>query len=432
MKTVVIDTCVLINDPYCLYKFDEHDIVLPLAVIEELDNLKMSQNPSKAQSARSATREIAKILGEEDPQKGVRIPDKGNLFIIKLNDFESVVDLDSKNDNTIILTAFELQKVSSYVVFVSCDINARIKAKSLGLKSEDYNNTKVEISDQYKGWQYKTVSQEQCWELRDVGSIEFIGDYEPNEYIFLKCPEEPTIFIGKYDAELECLWHVESTLKEGVSGINPMNVEQRVLVDALLDPKVNLITATGSSGSGKTLLSIASALEQVVQQKKYKKVIITRPIIGLDSGIGYLPGDKDEKMSVWVQPFMDNLEFIMENSHKQNLKSIDQLQQNGTLEVEALTFIRGRSLPNVFMIIDEAQNLTPHEVKTILTRIGENSCIVFMGDTEQIDFSTAYMDATSNGLVNLVNRFKSEKISAHVHLTKTERSELAEKAVQLL
>lgn len=430
-KTLVLDTNVLINDPLALYSFEENSIVLPIEVIEELDKLKSEQHSSRSRSAREVGRVLDKLIKGKDVSKGIALPSGGTLFIPILPEVQKIRGLkENKKDNTIILTALEMKKISSNVIFISNDINARIKAASLGLVTEEYKHQKIELNDQFRGWQKIESSQEQLWELQDMGSIEIEGSFYENEYCFLSCQETSTIVIGRYDAELECLRHIPSTLEKDVSGVQALNIEQRIALDALLDPKINLVTITGQAGSGKTLLAIATALELTLQQKKYSKILVSRPVIPLGSDIGYLPGSIEDKLNPYMAPIYDNLEYITERAHKQNLKSVEQLKKNGVLEIEALTFIRGRSLPKLFMIIDEAQNLTPHEVKTIVSRAGEDTCMVFLGDVEQVD--APYLDSTTNGLVTLVEAFKEEKIAAHIHLTKTERSELAEKAVKLL
>ncbi len=431
MKTFVIDTNVLIHRPDAIFSFKNSKVVIPIEVFEELDKLKGEHHSGRGKSARSACRLIDGLISKRDVSKGVKMPSGGILVIPILEDFKEFHGLiRGKKDNHILLTALALKEKGDLVFFVSKDINARIKAEALGIRAVDYEKHKVSTSDQYQGYVELEVSEEKCKELEDMKSVELEGNFYDNQYCFLSTSSSSTIYIGRYDKDAECFRHVPSTMEESITGISALNAQQRVAFDALLNPKINLVTLVGAAGTGKTLLAIASGLHMVTQEKKYTRVLVSRPVVPMGHDIGYLPGEKSQKMSPWMQPIFDNLEFIIERSNKQNIKSVDQLINNKILEIEALTYIRGRSLPKQYIIVDEAQNLTPHEVKTIVSRAGEETKVILTGDPYQID--NPYLDSESNGLITLVEAFKEESISAHVTLTKTERSSLAELATQLL
>lgn len=431
MKTFVIDTNVLIHRPEAIFSFKNSNVVIPIEVFEELDKLKSEHHSGRGKSARTACRLIDGIISKRDVSKGVKMPSGGLLLIPILEDFKEFHGLvRGKKDNSILLTALALKERGDLVFFVSKDINARIKAEALGIRAVDYEKHKVSTTEQYQGFVELEVSLDKCKELEEMKSVVLEGEFFDNQYCFLSNSSNSTIYIGRYDKDAECFRHVPSGLDEPITGITALNTQQRIAFDALLNPKINLVTLVGAAGTGKTLLAIASGLHTVLQEKLYSRVLVSRPVVPMGNDIGYLPGEKSQKMSPWMQPIFDNLEFIIERSNKQNVKSVDQLVNNKILEIEALTYIRGRSLPKQFIIIDEAQNLTPHEIKTIVSRAGEDTKVVLTGDPYQID--NPYLDSESNGLITLVEAFKEQKIAAHITLTKTERSPLAELATQLL
>lgn len=431
MKTFVIDTNVLIHRPEAIFSFKNSKVVIPIEVFEELDKLKSEHHSGRGKSARVACRLIDGLISKRDVSKGIKMPSGGVLVIPVLEDFKEFHGLiKGKKDNHILLTALALKNAGDTVFFVSKDINARIKAEALGIRAVDYEKHKVSQSDQYKGYIEMEVSEEKCKELEEMKSVELEGTYYENQYCFLSYAGSSTIYIGRYDARAECFRHVRSTMDGDVTGITALNTEQRIAFDALLNPSINLVTLVGAAGTGKTLIAIASGLSMVIRDKKFSRVTVSRPVVPMGHDIGFLPGEKSQKMSPWMQPIFDNLEFIIERSNRQNVKSVDQLINNKILEIEALTYIRGRSLPKQYIIVDEAQNLTTHEIKTIVSRAGEDTKVVLTGDPHQID--NPYLDSESNGLITLVEAFKNEKISAHITLTKTERSSLAELATKLL
>lgn len=335
----------------------------------------------------------------------------------------------SKIDNHIIQTAVDLQKDGKKVFFVSKDINARVKAQSLGLKAVDYEKQKVNINDLYTGFREINVTGETLETLTTVGTIPWNEKMAANEFLILheKNLEEPVL--ARYDIETEQLNFVDN-LKDPVSGIRPLNIEQRMALELLLDDSIHIVTLVGKAGTGKTLLAIAAGLFRIFKDNHFTKVLISRPVVPFGKDIGYLPGSKEEKLSHWMQPLHDNMEFIMRAHKFTNFKTTESLLQSSKIEVEALTYIRGRSLPNQYIIIDEAQNLSPHEIKTVVSRAGEGTKVILTGDPYQID--SPYLDSNSNGLTYLVEAFKGQKIYGHVLLEKSERSKLAELAAELL
>jgi PhoH-like ATPase len=430
-KTFVIDTNVLIHRPDAILSFKDSDIVIPIWVLEELDKLK-SEHEGRGRSARAAIRFLNEISHHGNLQNGVKLENGGTLRVSL--DFDRSIEeslTSAKMDNKIILCAKFLQHKNPDVFFVSKDINARIKATSIGIHAVDYEKHKVNIQYLYDG--YREIHGEkklmEDLENRGEASPKDITVY-PNQYVILKESATSKAFqIARWDAKKGLLKSIESTI-EPVLGIRPLNLQQRIALDLLLDDEVKLVTLIGKAGTGKTLLSLAAGLKITMEEKNYTRVLLSRPVIPMGKDIGYLPGAKSQKMSPWMQPLFDNLEYIIEVAHKQNLKSIDQVMNNKIIEIEALTYIRGRSLPRQYIIIDEAQNLSPHEVKTIVSRAGEGTKVVLTGDPHQID--NPYLDAESNGLSCLVEAFRDVNLAGHITLGHSERSPLAELASELL
>ncbi|MDC7234335.1 MAG: PhoH family protein [Spirochaetales bacterium] len=436
VKTFVIDTNVLIHRPDALISFRDSEVVIPIWVLEELDKLK-SEAEGRGRSARAAIRFLNEVSRHGNLQQGVKLESGGTLKVVL--DYDRSVEeslSSSKMDNKIILCAKYLQSSSLErrnpdVFFVSKDINARIKAISIGIKAVDYEKHKVNIQHLYDGFRELHGEKQAIAELKEKGEtpIPEVTVF-PNQYLILKeTADDKAFIIARCDTKDGMLRLVDSTM-EPILGIRPLNPEQRIALDLLLNNDINLVTLIGKAGTGKTLLSLAAGLRNTMEEKNYTRVLLSRPVIPMGKDIGYLPGAKNQKMSHWMQPLFDNLEYIIEVAHKQNLKSIDQVLNNKIIEVEALTYIRGRSLPKQYIIIDEAQNLSPHEVKTIVSRAGEGTKVVITGDPHQID--NPYLDAESNGLTCLVEAFRDVDIAGHVTLGHSERSPLAELASELL
>lgn len=429
-KVFVLDTNVLIHRPDAFLSFRGCDVILPLWVLEELDNLKRDHH-GRGRSARHAIRNINEAVGKGSLHRGVKLEHGGTLKV-SLHYSTKVPPgfLFEKMDNKIILCALSQAEKGHTVFFVSKDINARIKATALGLKAVDYEKNKVNITSLFGGMTEFSLEDDKFEQFRIDGFMDYADPLMPNEFVVVhKKGQGRTIHLGRYNGEEKRLDYVNSH-QESVLGIKPLNVQQRMAFDLLLDDSIPLVTMIGQAGTGKTLLALAAALKRTLNDKKYSRVLITRPIIPMGNDIGFLPGAKQAKMNHWMQPVFDNLELIIESGKQQNLKSIDQLLNNKVIEIEALTYIRGRSLPRQYIIIDEAQNLTPHEVKTVVSRAGEGTKVVLAGDPFQID--SPYLDAESNGLSYLVEAFKNVSLAGHITLSRTERSKLADLAAELL
>ncbi len=436
-KVFVLDTSVLLHDHQSITSFERNDVAIPITVLEELDKFKIG-NDTKNFSAREVIRFIDKLSGQSGLQDWIDLGKNYGRFRIVLEtnpDGINAEDIYSKgkNDHKIINSALFLKQSEKGrdVVLVTKDINLRIKAKALGLIAEDYETGKVHFSEEEKS-PIKLIEHVDADQIRQIftkGAIPedgILGNKKiANGYYILKNGSSSSLAV--YNAKLNQLERIE---KEFIYGIKPKNSEQAFALNALMNDNVKLVALQGVAGTGKTLLALASALEQ---HKNYHQIILARPIVPLSNKeIGFLPGDANDKIGPYMEPLWDNLKFIKaqfgENEKKH--KAILAMEQNGTIVITPLAFIRGRSLSNIMFIVDEAQNLTPHEVKTIITRAGENTKIVFTGDVNQID--TPYLDEHSNGLAYLIDRLKGQELFAHVKLEKGERSELANLANDLL
>ena len=436
-KIFVLDTSVILHDHNVLDCFEENDIAIPITVLEELDNFKRG-NDTKNYEAREFIRILDRLSNAFTLQDWIPIngEEKGKFKIILENDTneaDAVKIFGNKNDHHILNAALSLKNTAkdAKVILVSKDINLRLKAKALNITAEDFETGKIDRdSTLYTGKQLvENVESEYINKLYKQGNIsdtDVIKDkLIANGFYIMKNGKSSVL--SYYNPLDDCLERVE---KQYVYGIKPRNAEQTFALHALLNPDIKLVTLQGVAGTGKTLLALASALEQ---HNLYHQIVLARPIVPLSNkDIGYLPGNADEKINPYMQPLFDNLKFI-KNQFGQNEKKyrkIEEMEDEGKLNISALAFIRGRSLSNVIFIVDEAQNLTPHEVKTIITRAGENTKIIFTGDVFQID--TPYLDEQSNGLSYLIDRLKGNELFAHITLEKGERSELANLANELL
>lgn len=436
-KIFVLDTSVILHDHQAINNFEEHDICLPITVLEELDNFKRGKE-GKNYEAREFIRLIDKLSAEYTLQEWIPLEGnkKGRFKIIMSNGKLTIdakeVYADNKADHRILNTVLYLNQTEkdARVVLVTKDINLRLKAKALNLQSEDYETGKIEdISSLYKGNEIiENVESEYIRKLYTNGStddISVVPNVIDNHYYIIKNGKSSSL--AYYNPLTTMMERVE---KLYTYGIKPRNAEQTFALHALMNPNIKLVTMQGVAGTGKTLLALAAALEQ---RKEYMQIILARPLVPLSNkDIGFLPGTAERKIDPYMQPLWDNLEFIKSqfSENEKRYKQIINLLKEKKIEITPLAFIRGRSLSNVFFIIDEAQNLTPHEVKTIITRAGENTKIIFTGDIHQID--TPYLDEQSNGLSYIIDRLKGNPLFAHVTLTKGERSELANLANELL
>ena len=436
-KIYILDTNVLIHDPNAIFNFQDNMVVVPIYVIEEIDRLK--KDPSQlGVSARIVARKIDNWRKVGCLSSGVML-ENGGKFKVEIEG--SILELPEslKNDvmdNRILAVAIHLKRIEkNSVILVTKDTNMRIKADSLGMLVEDYETDNVDIGELYTGVEEIELPDNEIDRFYDLGylnleKLEIKKEIYPNEMleiVSLANPKKQALAIKRGTSGIvERLIHGE----DKVWGIKGRNREQRFALELLMDQSIKVVTLVGKAGTGKTLIALAAALEQV-EKGIYKKIFIARPIIPMGKDIGYLPGSEKEKLRPWVQPIYDNFDFLVSNrSGDDSEKVVSTLENKGILKIEALTYIRGRSIPAGFIIVDEAQNLTPHEVKTIVTRAGENTKIVFTGDPYQID--NPYLDANSNGLTYLADKFKAEEISGHITLIKGERSRLAEIAAKLL
>ncbi|HET7623815.1 MAG TPA: PhoH family protein [Verrucomicrobiae bacterium] len=436
MKNYILDTNVLLHDPNSLLNFKEHNVLIPIEVIEEIDRFKRESN-ELGQNARSVSRMLDAFRGEGSLSKGVKLPTGGKLKIVfqKNNHANSANGFNAGSvDNRILFTASGIQKSQprNETVLVSKDINLRIKADAMGLQAEDYETDRILIKDLYTGMIEMTVGSEQISAFRSKGELPLVNGkkYFPNEYCALIDQANPKkTALAKVDSTGTKLIPI-GDFREGVWGIKPRNREQHFAFDALLDDRVKLVTLMGKAGTGKTLMAMAAGLKRTVMDREFRRLVVARPTISMGKELGFLPGSLDEKLAPWMQPIHDALEMLSDLNMGHEHRRSGDLMRSGMIVVEALSYIRGRSIANQFMVIDEAQNLTPLEAKTIITRVGHGTKIVFTGDPYQID--NPYVDSSSNGFNYVVSRFRSESVAAHIELQKGERSELAELAANIL
>jgi len=437
-KIFVLDTNVLLHDFSCIYNFQDNDIVIPIIALEELDRFKKGNDQINF-NAREFTRELDNLIKNGFPDDGIHLgPHRGKLFLETGKPFSKEIQetfLEQTPDHRILAIAEFLRNKypRRKVVLVTKDINLRVKAKSLGIFADDYTTDKVQnIEELHKGIEtIEDIDSEIINKLYKefdgvaVEEFKFKRQPEAHEYIVLKSNSKSAL--SHYDPFLKLINRVE---KKRIYGIEPRNAEQAFSFDALLRPEISLISLTGKAGTGKTLLALAAAMQQ---QHMYDQVFLARPIVPLaNRDLGFLPGDVNEKIGPYMLPLFDNLGVIKHqfSSNSKEVMRIEEMLKDEKLLITPLAYIRGRSLSNVFFIVDEAQNLTPHEIKTIITRAGEGTKIVFTGDIHQID--SPYLDTTSNGLTYLTDRMKGQDLFAHVNLIKGERSVLAELASDLL
>jgi PhoH-like ATPase len=430
-KTFILDTNVLVHDPEAIFKFPRHEVCVPVTVLEELDKLKKVYG-DVGRNARQAIRllESLKKQGTGTLYTGVKL-ENGSQVRIEMEikaDYHKSFAL-TVNDNKILMAAYFLKEQGKRIVFVSKDFASRIKAQALGFEAEDYENLKYSYEGVAHGVPKIEVDKSSIDHFYKDGILKMETlEARANDYFLLSCGDQASS-LARYNGRQNCL---ESLVKiPPLWGIKPRNIEQKCAVDALLRDDVKLVTLIGPAGTGKTLLALACAMRKVYDEGLYHKILISRPIVPLGRDIGYLPGTKEEKLTSWMQPIFDNLELLCASLGGQEPSdTLRWVQESKKIEMEAVTYIRGRSLPKMFIIIDEAQNLTPHELKTFISRAGEDSKVILTGDPTQID--NPYLDKDSNGLTYTVGRFSNHPIYANMFLEKGERSELAGLAIELL
>ncbi len=455
-KNFIIDTNVLLHDPRAIFRFADNRVIIPIYVIEEVDTFKRELS-ELGRNAREVSRILDDYRRKGSLREGVELDGGGLLKVAFASGDDASRFLHSeKKDNLILSTALEVKRDDPTVpcTLITKDVNLRVRADVLGLDAENYEEEDLaSISELYPGAAEVEVPNE--WieamhgeeglavDLGDLASRRAGGGrggvghgFYTNEYLWLRREDGPQNSLGRLtideDDPRRGVVRPLSRAHEQVWGISPRNKEQAFALDALLDDSIDLVTLIGKAGTGKTLMAIAAGLRKVTDEQRHHKLVVSRPVFPMGRDIGYLPGTVEEKLDPWMRPIFDNVEFLMGISHadRRSGRGADELRSMGIIEIEPLTYIRGRSLPNLFMIVDEAQNLTPHEVKTILTRVGQGTKIVLTGDPYQID--NPYVDSESNGLTYVVNRFKEQSVAASVTLFKGERSRLAEMAANLL
>jgi len=436
-KTYILDTNVLLHDPQAIFRFDDNDLVIPITVIEEIDRFKKDQSEI-GRNARQISRLLDGFRKQAHLIEGVTL-EKGGVLKVAIFTEEALKRLppelrSDQGDNRILAVALKMQEQSQFpVVFVTKDTNLRIKADAVGLPAEDYESDKVSIDELYSGTAQLMVEKEEVDRFYGQGYLESPEEFLPNQFVTLVETANPShTALCRYQSTLRRLVPLIRPPKEGVWGIHSRNREQQFAFDLLLNDDIQLVTLVGKAGTGKTLLAIAGGLLKSADEGSYSRLLVSRPIFPMGRDLGFLPGDVEEKLAPWMQPIFDNVELLLGSVEERGKRKrgYKELVDMGILEIEPLTYIRGRSIPKQFMIVDEAQNLTPHEIKTIITRAGEGTKIVLTGDPYQID--NPYVDSSSNGLAYVVEKFKGQEISGHVTLTKGERSCLAELAANLL
>ena len=438
MKHYVLDTNVLLHDPLAILKFSDNQVILPLTVIEEIDRFKKDQSET-GRNARQISRMIDAFRQQAKLVDGVPL-DEGGLLRVAIYKEELLLKLPpelrvDRGDNRILAVASDIQETAeaNTVFFVTKDINLRIKADTIGLNAVDYQNDKIPVEELYTGTAEVVVPRDDVDRFFEEGVLPLEDEYFSNQGLTLIDAENPShSALGRYRTATRDLVPLIRAPKEGVWGIHPRNREQQFALDLLLNDDIELVSLVGKAGTGKTLLAIAAGLLKTADESAYHRLLVSRPVFPMGRDLGFLPGDIEEKLTPWMQPIFDNVELLLSSydesgSRKRGYRELIDL---GLMEIEPLTYIRGRSIPKQYMIVDEAQNLTPHEIKTIITRAGEGTKIVLTGDPYQID--NPYVDSSSNGLSYSVERLKGQEIAGHTTLTRGERSSLAELAANLL
>lgn len=433
-KTLVLDTNVLLHDPDAISKFTGNDVVIPLSVLEELDGLKRLSD-ELGKNARYVIRYIDSLKAKKsgDLHNGVMIDNdiRVRIYLEGRGGQEKRAFPLPTDRNKILLAAYQLREQGEPVVLVSKDFVVRVKAEAIGLEAQDYENLKASYDNLYRGYRKIRLEKREIDQFLKDGHLTLdLKDLHPNEYVLMTCAEQST-GVAKYNPQTKRLEALGKITKD-IWGIQPLNVEQRCAMDLLLRDEIKLITLLGPAGTGKTLMALATGMKKVFDDNIYTKILVSRPIMPLGKDIGFLPGTKDEKLFHWMQPIFDNLEYLCQSTtgDASSAETQQWIMDSKKIEMEAVTYIRGRSLPKMYMIIDEAQNLTPHEVKTIISRAGRGTKVILTGDPTQID--NPYLDKDSNALTFTVNKFKHLPIFGHMFLERTERSELAALAAEVM
>src|SRR5262245_32527661 len=437
-KNYVLDTNVLLHDPQAIHKFEDNDLILPIYVIEEIDTFKRESN-ERGRNARTVSRLLDEKRNGGSLSRGVAMGDSGSLRgHVPERRPELAIALDPKSaDHAILATALEVRDSmpDRPTVFVTMDVNLRIRADALGLRTETYENQSVDAERLETGiveLAFSVAELDKFFEAGVVTPPAGAGLYANVSVMLRDDGQKPRTALGRFHVDKGEVRALKLP-RDPVAGIKPRNREQAFALDLLLDDSIRAVTLIGKAGTGKTLLALAAGVKRTIEEGAYARLLVSRPVMPLGKDIGFLPGDLEQKLNPWMQPIYDNLEFLLVaggGRSRRGGRGFEDLFASGQLQVEPLTYIRGRSLPQQYVIVDEAQNLTPHEVKTIITRCGEGTKIVLTGDPFQID--NPYVDASTNGLSVSADRLRGEKMVGHIVLSKGERSELANIAANKL
>ncbi len=431
-KNYILDANILIHDPHSIFQFADNTVIIPVGVIGEIDRFK-KERTDRGFNARQVVRLLDSLRGKTSLAQGV-VLDTGGRLTVYCEPDRLLQAGDGHADVEILRVARRIQAndPDTPVIIVTKDINLRIRADAAGLRAEDYTSDRTQLSELYAGQIECAVAPERVAEFRKSGRLALPEQHlAPNEYVLLRSDNgTPASVLARADADGQSVVPLQQA-HGSLWGIKPRNKEQYFAIDALIDDRIKLVTLMGKAGTGKTLLALAAALEQTVRRKRYRGVLVARPIFPLGRDLGYLPGDVGQKLEPWMKPIADTIEFLMDaGGLVKGCRDCEALIRSGLMEIQPLTYIRGRSISNRMVVIDEAQNLTPLEVKTVITRMGRAAKVVLTGDPYQID--NPYVDSSSNGFTYLVNRFRSQTVAAHIELRKGERSPLAELAANLL
>ena len=432
IRKIVLDTSALLSDALAFKMFKSSDVYIPFSVLEEIDKFKKDMG-EKGRNARHFNSSLDELRSQGSLTKGVFLENGSHLFVC-MDVSADLKELDlSQTDHRILATALHLKKQnpSAQVELITKDINLRIKADVFGIPAQDYDpESTPDFEDLYTGIHSLPISKKQLNEFYEKKVLSFsdpkVKNLYPNQYVILKTDSEKAM--GRYNGEKEQIVSINQ-IEKAIWGLRPRNREQTFALDALMNDDLMFVSLLGKAGTGKTLLALAVGLHKTLEQNTYQKLLISRPVFPMGRDMGYLPGDIEQKLHPWMQPIFDTIEFLMGLGKKASRLTQDLINQ-GLISIEPLAYIRGRNIPHQFLIVDEAQNLTPHEIKTVLTRAGQGTKVILTGDCHQID--NPYVDSSNNGLAFSVEKFKSAQLSAHITLTKGERSELAEWAANIL
>lgn len=449
-KFFILDTNVILHDPNAVFVFGDNTVIIPIKVIEEVDKFKRDLNET-GKNARTFSRMLDAMRAFGSLSQGVPLQVAADALFpahkkevhgelrIHVRDFKSdgdgIFQTADYGDTQILLSAIDLAKTQKTVVLVTKDVNFRVRADVYGITAVDYEaETQVDVDEFYPGWRELKLSNDdiQAFYKKRELAIEQLENPRPHEYFVMKDREnEKNTALGKWDFHAKKIIPILE-LAKGLWGVNPRNKEQRFAIDMLMNDQIPLVTLVGKAGTGKTMLALAAGLVKVLDENIYTKMLVSRSIFPLGRDLGALPGELEEKLRPWMQPIYDNFEFLLssKSAGRDRRVSYKTIMDFGEVEIEALTYIRGRTIPKQWLVVDEAQNLTPHEIKTIITRAGEGTKIVLTGDPYQID--NPYIDASNNGIMYVAEKFKDQELGAHVMLSKGERSPLAELASNLL